>query len=210
MKNILIADTHPIVRTGIKYLVTNALMQANVDEAGDEQELIRCIQRIPYHLIMLDINMPNTDFCRLMQWIKVAAPDAHVLVFTVFTEEIYGPRCLQLGAKGFLTKTASREDIQVAINRVLNGEKYISSRFADAVIAHQFDHSPDSGNPFDVLSQREMEIAIHLERGKSLVEICTIMNIQYSTANTYKRRIFEKLHVRSVLTLSRLMQLFRQ
>jgi two-component system invasion response regulator UvrY len=61
-------------------------------------------------------------------------------------------------------------------------------------------------NPFSYLSSRELEIALLLEKGISLPEICTTLNIQYSTGNTYKRRIFEKLHIDNILTLSKLIQ----
>ena len=63
-------------------------------------------------------------------------------------------------------------------------------------------------NPFQTLSPRELEVALLLNKGKSLPDICTVLNIEYSTGNTYKRRILEKLMVPNVLSLSRLMQTF--
>ena len=207
MKKILLADDHTIVRLGIKALINENLPLYNIDEAGTEEQVIHCIKNNKYDLVLLDIQIPDTDFGKLMQWINVIAPDTNILVFTMHTEEMYGLRCLQMGAKGFLRKTASNHEILAAIIKVLNNEKYINPRLSELLLeSYNKPNKPE--NPFDTLSQREMEIVKHLDNSKTLTEVCEILKIQYSTANTYKRRIFEKLNVKSVLELSRLMHSF--
>ncbi len=206
MNNFLLADDHGIVRSGIKALLKEHFNADKSDEAEDENEVMQRVKGFDYDLILLDINMPGTDFPRLMDWLNRVSPDTRVLVFSMHPENIYGVRCLQLGAWGYLRKTASDEEIIIAIRRVLEGRKYISPIVAE-LLSQKTDKKKMS-NPFHNLSSRELEIASLLNKGKSLPEICTVLNIGYSTVNTYKRRLFEKLMVPNVLSLSRLMQTF--
>jgi two-component system invasion response regulator UvrY len=117
MKNILLADDFTIVRIGLKALINEKLPLYSIHEAATEKQLIRCIKSNVYQLIVLDMQIPDTDFGKLMQWIKLTAPASHILIFTMFTEEMYGLRCLHMGANGFLRKTASYEDIVTAIQK---------------------------------------------------------------------------------------------
>ncbi len=206
MSKILLADDHGIVRAGIKALLNENLSKFKIDEAADESEVVKCVKANHYDLIMLDINLGDSDFVKLMEWMNATIPDTPILVFSMYNEELYGLRSLQLGAKGYLRKTASDEEILLAINTVLDGKKYITSTLAELLSNHH--DTKQVSNPFKNLSTREMEIALLLNSGKSLPEISTILNIQYSTANTFKRRIFEKLNIRNILSLSRLMQTF--
>lgn len=142
-----------------------------------------------------------------MEWLNVKAPATSIIVFTMYTEGVYGKRCMQLGAKGFLHKTASNSEIIAAVTQVLNGKKYLSPHLKD--ILNQSKEDNVINNPFFKLSSRELEIALLLNKEVSLPEICSTLNIQYSTANTYKRRIFEKLNVSNTISLSRLIQAFK-
>jgi len=206
MTSFLLADDHSIVRSGIKALVKENFHVKRIEEAEDENEIVKWVKSYRYDLILLDINMPNTDFVTLMGWLGTTSPSTRILIFSMHPEDIYGVRCLQLGAWGYLRKTASNEEIITAIRRVLEGRKYISPMMEE--ILSQTDSEKNMSNPFQHLSSRELEIAGLLNKGKSLPEICTVLNIEYSTVNTYKRRIFDKLMVHSVLSLSRLMQTF--
>lgn len=205
--NVLICDDHSIVRLGIKSVIKNTLVVNYVDEASCEQEIISNIKSQYYDLIILDINIPGVDFASMMEWLKVTAPKSPILVFSTHTEDIYGRRSFQLGAKGFLPKTASNNEVAAAIKKIVEGGIYISE------ILEQMLSSPQelisAQTPFDKLSSRELEIALLINKGQSLPEICSTLNIQYSTANTYKRRIFEKLNVYNSLALSRLMMSFK-
>lgn len=206
MRKILLADDHSIVRSGIKFLVKENFNPKRIDEAENEDEIVKYVKEHDYELILLDISLPNTDFAKLMHWIAVTSPNTKILVFSMYPEDIYGARSLQLGAKGYLHKTVTNEEIVLAIKRVLEGKKYIGLKLAELLSGTSTDAT--TTNPFQNLSSRELEIVVHLNSGKSLPEICNILKIQYSTANTYKRRIFDKLNVHNLLSLSRLMQSF--
>jgi DNA-binding NarL/FixJ family response regulator len=202
--SILIADDHGIVRSGIKALLKQYFETVKIDEAATEDEITNKVRSVSFDILILDINIPGSDFVGLMGWLKNTSPDTRVIIFTTYPEEIYGERCLQLGAKGFVNKTAPDLEILKAIRQVMDGDLYVS-------ISLQKTRSDDESittNPFDKLSVRELEIALLINHGHKLPEICTRLNIQYSTANTYKRRIFEKLQVHNAVSLSHLMETF--
>ncbi len=206
LRNILLADDHNIVRSGIKAILQDHFSLMQIDEAESENEVIEKVKAKRYHLILLDINMPGSDFVGMMEWLKINASFTHIVVFSMYPEEVYGKRCLNLGAKGFLHKTATNAEIILAINKVLNGGDFLSSSLLQSLDISE--KKNEVSNPFDALSARELEIAFLIKKGSKLPEICTTLNIQYSTANTYKRRIFEKLKVSNAVMLSQLMHTF--
>jgi two-component system invasion response regulator UvrY len=211
MKHVLLADQHSVMRKGIKMLLLENQISSpdQIDEAETEEELTTLVRQKNYHFIVLDMRLSVSDFSKLMAWIQEVSPTSHILIFTEGTEEMYAMRCLQMGAKGFLKKTSSNEQIMTAIQTVFNGEKYLSAYFSDLLL-NSVSNPQRTENPFDKLSQREMEIVTQLDDGKTLKDISKILKIEYSTVNTYKRRIYEKLNVNSVLSLSRLKQVFNQ
>ena len=150
----------------------------------------------------MDIQMPKTDTLGLMEYIHIKLPDSKVLVFSMSPENIYAKRFLKAGAKGFVSKDASLDEITKAINQVLNNKKYISPALADRLADESFTDAPD--NPFDKLSRREFEIASLLLAGQTLTEISQSLNLQASTVGTHKARLFEKLNVGNIMDLKEL------
>lgn len=204
---ILIADDHGIVRSGIKALIKQHLEGDEVYEASNENEILKQVKSFFFDLILLDINMPGSDFTGMMEWLKNTSPESNIIVFTTYPEDIYGERCLQLGAKAFLNKIASNTQILLALKAVLSGNMYFNEQPQKSIA--RSNNNNKSSNPFEQLSARELEIALLINKGHALPDICSILNIQYSTANTYKRRIFEKLNVHNAITLSHLMKMFK-
>jgi len=205
MKQFLLADDQAIVRSGLKAIIRENFGACNIDEAENQSDIIRCVKANSYDLVILDINMEGTDFFQTLGWFKIIAPTTRVLIFTMQPENILGRTCLQLGAWGFISKRAHPDELVLVIKKLLDGQKYISSNLASTLIDNS--HKKTT-NPFQNLSARELEIVLLLDEGKTLVEICELLHIEYSTVNTHKRKIFEKLMVGNVLSLSRLMRTF--
>ncbi|GAO41101.1 response regulator [Flavihumibacter petaseus] len=202
MSSILLADDHHIVIAGIKNLLTAHFNFDSIGEAHNETEIMQRCRERSYDLMLLDVNLPGSDFPSLMDWLHHHYPLLRVIVFTMHSEQLYGVRAIQLGAKGFLQKTADNQEILLAIRRVIHNQLYISNDLAQYLLEY---NKGKNENPFAALSSRELEIARLLGEGKSLPDICQVLNIQYSTGNTYKRRIFEKLKVDNLIAMSKLM-----
>lgn len=202
MHTILIADDHTAIRLGMKTMVKKIFPSAQVDDASDAAATIAKLKQEHYDLILLDINMPDSDPVNVMNWIVTFKPAIRILIFSMNPEEVYGKRFLQLGAHGYLSKSASEEEIVRALQQVMNNKKYISVELSDFLTSEIIDGK--AGNPFDELSTREFEIAMNLLKGHSLQHICSMLSIQYSTVSTHKQNIFLKLKVNNILQLSEL------
>ncbi len=197
MANILLTDDHPIIRAGLKRFISDYFAHSVIDEAEDGDSAFKKIKEKEYHLIILDANMPNTDSFGLVTNIIAIKPRANILIYSMNAEETYGKRYLQLGAKGYLSKTSSEEEIKKALDNVISGKKYISPQLSESLTDTAL--GKKSANPFDTLSPREFEIMLHLIKGEHLSEICRTLSMQSSTAGTYKARIFMKLKCDNII-----------
>jgi two-component system invasion response regulator UvrY len=206
MPKILLADDHEIIRSGIKMMIENFLPKSEIDEAGDGNIAFEKIKANKYDLIILDVNMPNTDSFGLISNILAVKPAAKILMFSMNSEEMYAKRYLKMGALGYIRKDKEESEIKKAIVAVMNNTRYLSKEMNDKILKDYFTDQADT-NPFDRLSPREFEIVQQLIRGNSLADICEDLKLQSSTVGTYKARIFEKLGCTNIIELSDLARL---
>ena len=206
MKRFLLVDDHVVVRSGIKVLLSEIYKPAEIHEAFDGESTIEKLKTNQFDLIMLDIQMPNTDTLGLMKVINQNYPSAKVLIFSMSAENIYAKRFMKAGAFGFISKESPLDEITKAINLILKDRKYISESLIDKLAEDSLSGNP--GNPFDKLSPKEFEIVSLLLAGKTLTDISHSLNIHTSTAGTHKARLFEKLGVSNILELNELAKLY--
>ena len=206
MKRFLLVDDHVVVRSGIKVLLSEIYKPAEIHEAFDGESTVEKLKTNQFDLIMLDIQMPNTDTLGLMKVIHQNYPSAKVLIFSMSAENIYAKRFMKAGAFGFISKESPLDEITKAINLILNDRKYISESLIDKPAEDSLSGNP--GNPFDKLSPKEFEIVSLLLAGKTLTDISHRLNIHTSTAGTHKARLFEKLGVSNILELNELAKLY--
>lgn len=202
MKRFLLIDDHVVVRSGIKLLLLNIYEDAIIDEATNGESALSQIKANTYDLALLDINMPDTDTFALMENIRNNFIDLKVLVFSMSPENIYALRFIKAGARGFISKDAPLDELRHAVDKVLNGKKYISEEML-SVLAEGNSSSVNS-NPFNKLSAREFEIVSMLLTGKPLSKIADDLNLGISTVGTHKGRIFTKLNITNLLELKEL------
>ena len=116
MKKFLLVDDHMVVRSGIKILLSDIYNTSEIHEAMNGDTAIERLKTDEYDLILLDIQMPNTDTLGLMEYIHITYPTAKVLMFSMSAENIYAKRFMKAGAYGFISKEAPLEEITKAIN----------------------------------------------------------------------------------------------
>ena len=203
MPNILLVDDHSIVRTGLKLLIHDFLPHTNIDEANDGNSALEKIKQKNYDLVVMDVNMPNTDSFGTLQTILTINSSIKVIMFSMNAEEVYARRYLKMGAMGYIRKDAPNSEIEKAITSVLNNKSYVSQELTQKML-YDLHSKTESENPFDKLSTREFEIVQHLAQGDSVAEISKKLNVHTSTVGTHKARIFEKLHCHNVIDLTNL------
>jgi DNA-binding NarL/FixJ family response regulator len=201
MIRILLADDHNIVRSGIKGILSSRYDSVEIEEAADGIEVAQYAKSGRHDILLLDINMPDTDFLSFIPWLKLIDPGCKVLVFSSYPSKLYGVASIRCGAYGYLCKTAPNDEILKAVDIILNGRRYISQEVADLMVDQT--QGITDPNPIDHLSVREIEISRLLLQGISLPEIGRRLHLGYTTVVTYKNRIFNKLQIDSVLALDR-------
>ncbi len=206
MKNFLLIDDHEIVRSGVKTVLLELFKPCEIFEASNEKEALDQLKARKYDLVIMDVQMPDTDSAVLLKNIKIKTPEVKVLVFSMSAENLYAKRFMKLGAMGFVTKNSGLSELIKAINLALNNRKYISEAFAEILAGEVGDEK--SNNPFESLSSREFEIVSLIIHGKSLNEISDLLSIHSSTVSTHKSRLFEKLGVKNLPELLELARAF--
>ncbi|WP_342087163.1 response regulator transcription factor [Dyadobacter sp. OTU695] len=206
MNRVLIADDHDIVRFGLTMMIQDTFPGCKSDEAWDAESVKALMKQNEYSLLLLDLVMPDTDPNVLLHHIRNFHPGTRVLILSMNDEALYGARFIHLGAHGYIKKDAQKEEIRKAIHTVLAGKKYVSQELGDALVQESLDGK--RANPFERLSAREFQVAMHLVQGYSQKQISEMLQVQYGTVNTLKQRLFEKLNIEHHKDLTELSLLY--
>jgi two-component system invasion response regulator UvrY len=189
MINVVIVDDHPIVREGLKAIISATPGMVVSGEARDGCEALRILKTTPCDVVLLDISMPGLNGLSVLERLHAESPHVPVLVLTVHEEDQYAVRSLRAGASGYLTKTSGAAMLVQAIYKVCEGGKYISEHIAEKLI-------PTTGRP-QTLSRREREVLCMIASGKQVSLIAEDLGLSVKTISTYRTRVLEKLQLRN-------------
>ncbi len=195
MVKVLIADDHPVVRSGLKAMIEGRGDMAVVGEARDADEAAQLARELHWDVAVIDFTMPGSDGVQLVQRIRQTRPTRPVLVVSMHPERLHATQAMKAGAAGYLNKETADEELSKAIRKVVNGGKYVTPAFAEA-LAEELS-KPDDGPPHKRLSERELRVMLLLAEGKAINEIAGSLSISPSTVSTYRLRILKKLQMTS-------------
>jgi two-component system invasion response regulator UvrY len=191
---VLLVDDHSIVRQSLEFIIRAEFPAATCTEAKNGQTCIELLKKGNFDLVILDMNLPDTDGITLTEWIMDRSPDQKILFFSTSPTTVYAKKLYQMGIMGYLNKQSSVTEIAKALQTILGQNKqYLDEEFKMILAQDFLQKNPD--NPIEKLSNRELSIAQLLANGKSFEEISAQLNIESSTIRTYKTRIYQKLDV---------------
>ena len=201
MLRILIADDHAIIRKGLKLILQEAYPSAQVEEANDAESVIKLTLTSEWDIIICDLSMPGRSGLDVVQYVKQNFPKVPVLILSMHSEEQYAIRALRAGAAGYLRKDAATDELIKAVDRVLQGRKYISSYLAEKM-ASELDQ--DMTRPsHQTLSDREFHVFKLIAEGKTVSEIAEQLSLSITTVSTYRARILAKMDLKTNADLIR-------
>ncbi len=195
MIKVLIADDHPIMRRGLRQLLTEEPNITTVGEAQTCREVIELAYREPWDIVILDITMPGRGGLDVLRELKQNRPRLPVLILSMHPEDQYGVRALTAGAAGYMTKESAPEHLISAIRKIMAGGKYVSSSLAEKLA---FGLHTDAQRPtHEALSDREYQVLCLIASGKTLTEIGDELSLSIKTISTHRSHILKKMHMKT-------------
>ena len=197
---VLIVEDHPIVRNGLRRLLA-AEGELEIREAANGKEALSVFRGQRPGLVILDLNLPGIGGLEVIARLKIADPNARVLVLSMHHDEIHVTRALQAGAAGYVSKNAPPDEILEAIRRVAAGHTYLEHEIAEELA---FSSVRTSWHPLKDLSSRDLEVLRLLAKGCTLPQIADTVGISYKTAANNCSQIKAKLGAATTADLVRL------
>ena len=192
MKRILVIDDHTIVRKGVVGLIKENFPFFETEEAESAIETMKCLTSKSYDLLILDLNLPDSNVEKLIKQVKAAAENTPIIVFSMFPIHVMEQPMLKLGASKYVNKGDDLKKLRRAIEEIILG-KYTTDSTAES--------NSKGVSPFTALSPKELSVMIGLFDGKSNKEIAQDLELSASTVATYKQRVLEKTQANSVAEL---------
>ncbi len=202
MIRVLLVDDHELVRTGIEALLNDVEDITVIGVAKSGEEAVDAFVGLSPSVVMMDVNMPGiggVEACR-----RILQKDAGVKIIAVSVHND-GPiphQLLKLGVLGFVSKGSPVGEMVNAIRNVMDGKRYLCSEVANNLAFQGLPGSNES--PFSVLSSREAEVVSLILQGKTIKEMSETLLLSDKTINTYRYRLYSKLHIRNDVELIRL------
>jgi two-component system invasion response regulator UvrY len=198
---VLVVDDHDLVRAGITRMLADIDGLQVVGQGSSGEEALKKARDIKPDVILMDVKMPGIGGLEATRKLQRSNPDIKVIAVTVCEEDPFPTRLMQAGAAGYLTKGAALDEMVQAIRQVFAGQRYISPQIAQQLALKSF-QPQQGGSPFDLLSEREIQIALMIANCEKVQSISDKLCLSPKTVNTYRYRIFEKLSITSDVELA--------
>jgi DNA-binding NarL/FixJ family response regulator len=191
---VMIVDDHTVVRDGVATMLGRQPDISVVGEASNGREAVDIAKSLSPDVILMDLRMPEMDGVEAMRLIREYNQEVKFIVLTTFDTDEYIFHAVEVGAKGFLLKDASREELFEAVRAVHRGESLVQPGVAARLLDRFAELSrPTPDEP--LLSARELEVVQLMSTGAANKEIAVELSISESTVKTHVANIFQKLDV---------------
>lgn len=202
MISVLLVDDHELVRTGIEALL-NATGDINVvGVAKSGEEAAQAVVNLSPDVVVMDVNMPGIGGVEASRRILHHNPNIKIIAISVHNDGPIPHQLMKLGVLGFISKGSPVDEMIEGIRKVMEGKRYLCSDVAKNLAFQGL--NGNQGSPFAKLSQREAEVVTLILQGKTIQEMSKMLLLSDKTVNTYRYRLYTKLHVKNDVELTRL------
>ncbi|MGN6412728.1 response regulator [Flexivirga sp.] len=190
MTRVLLVDDHPVVRTGLRMLLSAAGIEV-VAEGANGEDAVRLVREYAVDVVLMDLQMgTGMDGVAATEQILARSDAPRVLILTTYDTDQDILRAVEAGASGYLLKDAPPDDLVEAVHRAARGETVLAPVVADRLLARL-------RNPLRKLSARELEVLRQVSHGRSNREVAKALFLSEATVKTHLVHVFEKLGVDS-------------
>ena len=198
----IVADHHGLFRAGLVALLSDVESIEVVGEAEDGEQAVELTRRLSPHVATLEVGLPGIGGLEATRRIRKSVARTKVVMITAAWEPPYPAQSMRAGARGFVTKRGTVDEVVLAIQRAYTGRRFVSADVAEQLALQSLDTAAQT--PFDQLSGRELQIMLMVVNCQRVQDISTNLQLSPKTINSYRYRIFEKCRVASDVELAML------
>jgi DNA-binding NarL/FixJ family response regulator len=202
--SVVLADDHPLMREGLRMILSTSPMIKVLGEAGDGLELLKLLGEVSPDMIILDVSMPNLRGLEAISEIKAIYPNMKILMLSMHRNVEYLNEAISSGANGYLLKEDAHHELFSAIERISQGKKYMSPRFAEDLADEWMNsRSGEVKSTYEVerLTTREKEILKLIAEGKTARQIAGMLFISNRTVEHHRHSVMKKIKAKKTADL---------
>lgn len=200
---ILLVDDHDIVRLGLMTLLNDQPDMEVVGEASTAGEAVKAVASLRPDVVLMDIRLPGEGGIEATAQVMRLVPASRVVMLTSFADDELVVRAIRAGAVGYVLKQVGNEELLRAIRAAARGEALLDPSTTARLLSRvrEAERKADE-DAFRELSDREMDVLIHLAKGRTNAEVGALLNLSEKTVGNYVGSMFEKLHLSNRIELA--------
>jgi len=195
---ILIAEDHTLIRETWNFILNSDPRFNVIATCGNGEEAVELARQLRPNVVTMDINLPGMNGFDAAQLIRKYSPGSRILGVSMHSQPAYARKMIQAGAKGYVTKNSSYEELMLAISEIHNNRTYICQDIKDILAQQSFEGKEQGLNS---LSSREIEIIGYIKKGYSSKQIAEPLNISMKTIEVHRYNILKKLNLKNTAAL---------
>jgi DNA-binding NarL/FixJ family response regulator len=199
---VLIVDDHPLMRAGIRTLLEKTVRNVDILEAVDGLDALELATQTHPDIVLMDISMPGLNGIDAARRVAAAVPGCKVIMLSMHQDEQRVVESIRAGAAGYLMKDVAVAEVATAIERVLQGELFISPS-APKTVTRILASNTIETSPLSLLTTRQREVLQLIAEGQSTKDISYRLSLSAKTVETHRRLLMERLAIHDVAGLAR-------
>ena len=205
MTRVVIAEDHTLVRVGMRLLLESIPGITVVGEAADGEEALTLIRATLPDCVLMDLAMPRMSGLEAIRIAKTEFPHLPIIVLSMHADEAYVSRAMAAGADGYILKGSEKSELELALQTVMNGARYLTPAISESVVAAltRRADSPDDGSPLRALTPRQREVLRLVAEGMSTKQVASRLGLSAKTVEAHRGAIMQRLGIRDVPGLVR-------
>ncbi|UFH31382.1 response regulator transcription factor [Chryseobacterium sp. C-71] len=200
----LLADDHSLIRQGLLFVIEDISPGSKIFQASNLQQALESVKTHEIDIAIIDAHFPDGNSLTILPEIKKIRPEIKILIFTGIEESTQSLKYINAGANGFLSKMSEEDEIENALQKMLQYGEYISP-LTQSLLLNSL-RNPKGANPLSRLTEREFQIAELYAEGFGNLEIANKLDVKQNTISTIKKRMFEKLEIENIVELIELIK----
>ena len=198
--SVLIADDHKLIRDTWSFILNNDPRFQVIAECGDSEQAVEAAKNKRPNIVLMDINMMPISGFEATERIRKVSPASKIIGVSMHSQPAYAKKMLQIGARGYVTKNSSKEEMMKAILEVHQGNKYICEEIKNNISELVLEENKDVPN-VNALTEREIQIINLIKDGQSSKEIAGQLNISLKTVEVHRHNVLKKLKLKNSASL---------